>query len=219
MPERKEARKFTFTVEGETEKWYLDWLGSQINSHEKAKYKVAIVAKVQQNPSKFAKSQTAFATPTITHICDMESSAPEHIKKFMHTIDQIDKANKLGKKIKYSLGYSNFTFELWISLHKTDCNAPLSHRSQYLQYINRAFGENFEDLDHYKKETNFKHCLSQLTLDDVKSAIAKARNIMENNASDHSKKLVKYKDFAYYQDNPALNIWEAVGKILKECGV
>ena len=60
MPERKETKKYTFTVEGETEKWYLDWLAEQINSCEEAKYKVSIVAKVQQSPSKFAKSQTTF---------------------------------------------------------------------------------------------------------------------------------------------------------------
>ena len=29
---RKECRKYYFSVEGETEKWYLKWLESQINS-------------------------------------------------------------------------------------------------------------------------------------------------------------------------------------------
>ena len=34
MSERLETRKYTFTVEGETEQWYLLWLGDQINGCE-----------------------------------------------------------------------------------------------------------------------------------------------------------------------------------------
>ena len=29
---RKETKKYYFSVEGETEKWYLDWLQKTINS-------------------------------------------------------------------------------------------------------------------------------------------------------------------------------------------
>ena len=147
MVKLKETKKFTLTVEGETEKWYFEWLEKLINTNEDAEYKVSIIAKVQQNPSKFAKSQTSFSTPTIVHICDVESNEPVHKKKFLCILDQIDSANKLGKRIKYNLGYSNFTFELWIALHKVNCNGPLTNRSQYITHINRAFGENFEDLD------------------------------------------------------------------------
>ncbi len=219
MPELKETKKYTFTVEGETEKWYFDWLENQINACEGAAYKVSIVSKVQQSPSKFAKSQTCFSTPAIVHICDVESNDPEHKKKFTDILDQIDQSNKLGKKIKYALGYSNFTFELWIALHKVDCNGPLTNRSQYLTHINRAFSERFEDLDHYKKEDNFKRCLSKLTLDDVKKAIRKAARIMADNESDPGKKPVIYKKFKYYEDNPSLTIWEHVKRILNDCGV
>ena len=61
MPERKETKKYTFTVEGETEKWYLDWLAEQINSCEEAKYKVSIVAKVQQSPANLQNPRPHFA--------------------------------------------------------------------------------------------------------------------------------------------------------------
>lgn len=219
MPERKEIKKFTFTVEGETEKWYLEWLKNSINSCETAKYKVAIVSKVQQNPCKFVKSQTVFSTPSITHFCDLESNDTEHKKKFVDIMDQIDKANKLGKKIRYNLGYSNFTFELWITLHKIDCNGPLSHRLKYLSFINRAFDEHFEDLDRFKREENFKRCMSKLSLKDVKEAISRSRQIMDKNATDPGKHLTKYRKFEYYQDNPALTVWVFVARILRECGV
>lgn len=219
MPELKETKKYTFTVEGETEKWYFEWLEKQINACDSANYKSSIVAKVQQSPSKFAKSQTTFSTPSVVHICDIESNEPEHKKKFTDILDQIDKSNKLGKKLKYGLGYSNYTFELWIALHKVNCNGPLTHRSQYLSYINRAFNEKFEDLDHYKKEDAFKRCLSKLTLDDVKSAINKSYIIMKCNESDPGKKSIIYKKFTYFADNPSLTIWEHVYRILDECGI
>lgn len=35
---RKENRTYYFSVEGETEKWYLDWLQSAINASTLAKY-------------------------------------------------------------------------------------------------------------------------------------------------------------------------------------
>ena len=48
MTERKETRKYVFSVEGDTEKWYLDWLCKQINADENAKYRVLITAAVQR---------------------------------------------------------------------------------------------------------------------------------------------------------------------------
>ena len=46
MADRKETRKYTFTVEGSTEKWYLEWLQTQVNACEDAAYKISIVAPV-----------------------------------------------------------------------------------------------------------------------------------------------------------------------------
>lgn len=40
MLELKETKKYTFTVEGETEKWYFDWLAKQINTSDNTAYKV-----------------------------------------------------------------------------------------------------------------------------------------------------------------------------------
>lgn len=104
-------------------------------------------------------------------------------------------------------------------MHKRACNGPLGHRSQYLTPINQAFGEKFEDLAHYKREDDFKRCLSKLTLKDVKDAIKRADTITALNASDDQKKLIRYKGYSYYRDNPSLSIHEAVRKILSECGL
>ena len=45
-----------FSVEGETEKWYPDWLEAQINLQEETKFKVKFKAEVQKDPVSHAKN-------------------------------------------------------------------------------------------------------------------------------------------------------------------
>lgn len=214
---KKENRRYVFTVEGETEKWYFEWLQKQINFSNKSKFTVSIVAKVLQSPRKYAKAVNPISTPKVTHICDYESNDEEHVNKFKTILSELKEANSSkGRGFKYSLGYSNFTFELWIILHKQVCNGILMHRKQYLSYINKSFNEKFENLDHYKNENNFKRCLSKLTLDNVCLAIERSKAIMEIKV-ENGEYQEQYKGFKYYKENPSLTIWESVEAILKEC--
>lgn len=217
MRNKLETKKYTFTVEGETEQWYFEWLRDQINACPERTYNVAIDAKVQQSPKKFYKSVNAKTTPLVTHICDVESNAPVHVDKLKRILSEMKEA-KTQKRISYVLGYCNFTFELWMVLHKIDCNGPYSHRSNYLDPVCRAFGEQFEDLDHYKHKNTFKRCLKKLTLEDVKTAIQRAECITSKN-KENGKVLEKYKGYFYYRDNPALSIHEVVKKILIQSGL
>ena len=217
MSEKLETKKFVFTVEGETEQWYLEWLRDQINTCEDRKFNVAVDVKVQQSPRKFYKTVNAKIVPEVFHICDIESNEKVHVDKFKNILSEMKEA-KTQKKITYKLGYSNFTFELWLVLHKRNCNGPLSGRKQYLNPINQVFRERFENLDQYKHEDNFKRCLKKLSLDEVREAIKRADAIMENNKKD-GKVLMQHKGYSYYRDNPALTIQEAVRKLFAECGI
>jgi hypothetical protein len=128
------------------------------------------------------------------------------------------KAETLGKQIKYNLGYSNFSFELWLILHKMDCNEHFTHKGNYIDFINKAYGENFESSSQYKHERSFRRVLQKLCLDDVKRAIQRARDIMHSNKkngyiSQHHKK------YTYYRENPSLSVWEMIDRILRECGL
>lgn len=217
--DRKKVKKYTFTVEGETERLYFDWLNAQINNCSQSKYKVKIHSKVQQSPLKFAKTVNPLSTPCVTHICDYESNEDEHVKKFEDILFQLNKANNIKNcSFKYKLGYSNFTFELWIVLHKKNCNTVLTSRKQYLTHINQAFDENFASLNQYKKEDNFKKCLSKLSLADVVNAINRAKNIMDEKCQRGCYEQ-EYMGFHYYKDNPALTIWKNIYEILEECGL
>lgn len=217
MDKRLETLKYTFTVEGETEKWYFDWLQDIINLCPDRKFNVSIDSKVQQSPLKFAKGANPKSTPNVVHICDIESEDAVHVEKFKKILSEL-KDSKKQKNISYKLGYSNFTFELWIILHKKNCTGPLNHRSQYLSHINQIFNEKFENLDQYKHEDNFKRCLKKLSLSDVKGAIDKADALMQQNKNDH-KKYEIYKGYKYYKENPSLTIYQAVESILSECGI
>lgn len=217
MSEKLITKKFVFTVEGETEQWYLYWLRDKINECEGREYNISIDAKVQQSPGKFYKRANARATPLVFHICDVESNEDVHVEKFQNILSEMKDA-KTNKGIEYRLGYSNFAFELWMVLHKRNCNGPLNDRSKYLSHVSKAFGENFEDLAHYKREDDFKRCLSSLTLDDVREAIRRA-DVITNNNKTNGNPCLKYKGYSYYRDNPALSIHEVVKLIFKECGI
>ena len=60
-------------------------------------------------------------------------------------------------------------------LHKADCNASYSHRRQYIDPINRAYNERFENLDQYKHENNFKRLLGAISLYEVKATAQRAK--------------------------------------------
>lgn len=55
MIKRKSTRKYYFSVEGETEQWYLSWLQDAINHCDEAVYRVSFNCQVQKDPVKRAK--------------------------------------------------------------------------------------------------------------------------------------------------------------------
>lgn len=217
MAERKEIRKYVFSVEGDTEKWYLEWLCQQLNAFENTKYRVLIVAEVQKNPLKFAKRLNTSTTPKVTHLCDMEGETPTELREFENVLHLMKQAQK-NKRIEYDLGYSNLSFELWMILHKSDCRSPLPTKKQYLTRINRAFGKQYENLDQYKEERNFKSCLQQLTLHDVLKAIQRSKALM-NAKQENGSTLSEYAGYKYYPDNPALTVYQNIEAILRECEI
>lgn len=215
MP-KKTTKKYYFSVEGETEYWYLEWLQKQINQAEESAYNVSFDFKIQKNPLKRVKSMVITKKTEVWHLSDYESDDPIHKKEFTETMDNMKAAEKIGKEIKYRFGYSNFTFDLWIILHMSACNGSIAHRKHYITSLNRAYNENFESMDEYKHENNFKRCLGKLQLSNVIEAIARAKRIMQTN-KDNGYVLRDYKGYKYYKENPSLAVWEIIEKILKDC--
>lgn len=214
MIERKETLKYSFVVEGFCEKWYLEWLQDKINASEQAAYHVRLLANVQR-PLGYAKRIDRKTTPALFLLSDIEGERPEDQIKVKNLLKEL-KTVKQEKGIPCNWGYSNLTFELWMILHKKDCNNILSQKGQYLQHINQAFGRNFDSLAQYKENKTFHACLAQCSLEDVKHAVARAKQLMNNKKAAQAKK-VNHHGYAYYVDNPALSVGDIVEKILKDC--
>lgn len=215
---RPEKHTYYFSVEGETEKWYLEWLQDTINARPDTKFLVKLDSKVEKNPVSYVKRLTVVDKAEITHVFDYESNDPEHVQLFQASLGNMKKAQTSGKKVKYRLGYSNFTFELWIILHKAECSGPLTDRKQYLDRVNRAYDVHFASLGDYKTEDNFKGLLSKLTLEDVHNAVRRSKAIMEQNQL-NGYSLQTYKGYKFYRENPSLSVWEIIEQILTDCGL
>ena len=218
MANRKMNARYYFTVEGETEKWYLEWLRDAINADPRSKVKVVCSPKVQKNPVKWAKAKTNLdKSAKVFHVFDFEDEEPIHVKAFKDTLANMKKAGSLGRGFRYVSAYSNLTFELWMVLHKGDCPA-LAHRRQYLKPINDLYGEHFESLDEYKHEANFKRVLGKLTVDDAVTAVGRAETLAKR-AEEHGLRKAQHCGYSYYLGNPATDLWIPVKQMLEEGGI
>lgn len=82
MAKLKQTKKYYFSVEGETEQWYLKWLQSLINDTPESEFKVSFDCPVQKNPLKRAKSIVVTGKTDIYHISDYESDEDAHVREF-----------------------------------------------------------------------------------------------------------------------------------------
>lgn len=213
----KQTLKFYFSTEGETEKWYLEHLQTLINNCTEAEYKVSFIIKVCR-PKTFIKRVVNISRTTIYHFFDVESVESEYIARFNGVFDEMLNAEKMGKEIKYENGYSNLTFELWILLHKVDCNGSIYERKNYLEKINKTFNTRFQGIKEYKEENHFKNILKTITLDDVRKAITRAKSIDKNNQQNGYTK-VNYEKYSWYKENPSTAVGNIIGEIINKCEI
>ena len=81
---RKLRKNYYFSVEGETEKWYLKWLENQINNNENSLFKVNFTVYVQKNPITAIKRITSVDNIEIVHVFDFEE--PQNEEAFKNTL-------------------------------------------------------------------------------------------------------------------------------------
>ena len=103
MANRKSTKKYYFSVEGETEQWYLKWLQDLINVTDEAEYKVSIDCRIQKNPLKYAKSLTITQKVEVYHFFDYESDEEIHVKGFQDALANMKEAQNIGRQITYKI--------------------------------------------------------------------------------------------------------------------
>lgn len=211
------SEKFEFAVEGDTEQYYLEWLAQQINNDQNASCRCCIpTPKKGKDPEVVRrKFKPSFGSKRYYYLADKERYHDR--TSFRAFIKKLKPKPGYEKSIKFKLGYCNVSFELWILLHKTDFSTPIQTPDEYLPHINKAFGTKFQDLRRYKEENGFKQILKKLTMDDVKKAIVRAKNIQKQAAKIAEKHT--YCGYEYFDVNPSLSIHEVIEEILTTCGV
>ena len=214
--EEKRNKKYFFSVEGETEFLYFQHLQKLIQAVDTRT--VNPVFRIEKcPPGKITKKVWIVSPCIISAVFDVEDDDEPHRIRFENTLKEMNASEKLGKSIKFELGYSNIDFELWIILHKKDLFGNIGNKAQYLKNINQIFGTKFEALREYKVERNFLQILSKITLDDVKAAIERAEKITSQRMSEGAP--IKTYGYEWFDKNPALSVQNVIKKILVECGV
>ena len=194
------------------------WILANVNKKELL-YTVKFDIKINKSIISRAKSISAPYKVKVFHICDYESNEEVHAEQFNKILKELKDVKKINKNLIYKLGYSNFSFDLWIILHKIQQIGAVSHRKQYVKGINKAFDEKFQFIDDYKEEKNFKRILKKISLEDVISAVNNANEIRKMNEEIFKCNYRKYGQFDYYTENPDMTINECVEQILRECEV
>ena len=153
------------------------------------------------------------------HIQDIEDYYDaQQRQKFYGIIDEMRKAERTFG-ISYCLGYSNYTFELWMLLHVADMAAPVTDRTAYLRPINQCFKRGYSSLAEFKNAVEFQRLLDEfITLDTVFDAVDRAKRIVDHN-EDQSKNKVSYRGVTFYPDNPDVTVHEVVQMIFDVCEV
>ena len=216
MPERKSKRVYYFSVEGQCERLYLMHLKRLINSIDESKFKVDFIVKTER-PKSYVKGLVILDKTQIYHMQDVETKDYDAINSFMKTIDDINAAGKMGKKVKYSLIYSNLSFEVWILWHKSDFRQKRTFPRDYIQDIDRAYGTDFKNAKEYKTEENFNKLLNLISIEDVRNAVKRSEKIMQN--YDEHEDFVKYKNQIYCLRDPSTNMGIKIKNILIDCGL
>ena len=133
----KLTKKYYFSVEGWTEKWYLDWLKNKINADDGVQYKLATKSEVMKPVSFVKRFVTAAARTEIWHLADYEGH--DRRMQFRGIIDDIRKAEKCGSQVTYHFGYTNMAFDLWMILHKQDFFVCCNSVKDYLRPLQKCY--------------------------------------------------------------------------------
>lgn len=224
---KKESRQFNISVEGvNCETMYFVHLAKLINNSGRNNYNLKVNPK-KMTPMEYAKRNAYRPVDNkkngenlpYFHIQDIEDYYDDfQRKKFFGIIKEMRTAEKeFG--ITYELGYSNYTFELWMLLHVADVFHFVQHRRNYLSLINRHFNKNYSVLDDFKQREEFSSILDEfITLDSIKDAISRAERILEIN-DNLNKVKEEYGKFAFCRDNPDISVHKVVRTIFDVRGV
>ena len=125
---------------------------------------------------------------------------------------EFEKKVKMCKRTK--ILYSNLNFDLWLLLHKKQFRKTVTENDDYINEIRREY--KLGTTANIKTEDNINRILSQIKIEDVKTAILNAQEIMNNKLE--SDKIYVKRNFSYY-DNPSMSIHEFLAELFSELNI
>ena len=102
-------------------------------------------------------------------------------------------------------------FDLWLILHKEDYNRKVSRNDAYISGVRRVF--DLKSSDDIKSEEVIG-ILSQISLEDVKTAIKRAENIRKSKGGSEGTKIGNTRSYS----NPDFSIHEFLKAVLEDSG-
>lgn len=208
----KESENYLCSFEGESqEKIYFERLEKLINESSEAKKRV-----------KFKPASTSHGGDPYEVAKKLLASNVFHDKNKMAAVFDYDgkdtkfkDALELCEKEGVYPAYSNFSFELWLLLHKVDCASCVTNSSDYISKIKRAYGllpdENIKD------ERVMQKIVEQITLQDINDAIERAKRL-EQRAQESGEILCSINGTVHYRQ-PYIMIHKFIEDVLENVGL
>lgn len=194
--------------EGQQEIMYLNHVASLIKDFPR---KVVKFQCVEDAPYRLSKRYEDYDSAALFDFDFNESE----FKKNIQICDELNKQfqptkRKTGRKIYHA--YSNVNFDLWLILHKEDCNGCVYKNNGYIRDVRRIYG--LSSTDNIKHEDVIQKILKQITLSDVQQAIRRAQRIRRD--KDPSDGIV-VRNTVYYS-NPDFSIHDFLIEVLTASG-
>ena len=198
-------RKTYFCVcEGQQEEMYLKHLGVLL---KKFPERVVTFNTRRGLPEKLNSDYTDYdAVALFDHDCK-----EEEFRRKIEFCEQLQRKSKKKKGKKIYHAYSNVNIDVWFILHKEDFNRPVTSTNAYIDDVRRIY--KLSQDANIKEKAVLDKILTQITLDDVKSAIKRAEQIR---ASKLETDRFMLSSVACY-NNPDFSIHDFLKIVLQDC--
>lgn len=129
--------------------------------------------------------------------------------------NKYEEAIDLGIENNIELGYTNYSFDLWLIWHKIDFDACVNCQNDYESEVKRVFG--LKANRNIKKENAVQEINSQIALQNILDAIDRAEKKGQDNKN-NKVAIITVKGNKYYS-NPDTRIHIILKEVLRKANV
>ncbi|OBR68406.1 hypothetical protein A7K91_21225 [Paenibacillus oryzae] len=164
-------RNYICTCEGSQEKIYLEHVAKLLTIFPQ---RVVSINAIIDQPGRLERQYEQYDRASLFDY-DFNKELFEKNILQCEKMQREDKRAKGKNRRRTFHAYSNVNFDLWLVLHKENCNRPAASNDGYLDIVRRIY--HLDKEDNIKKEQNIRRIVEQISLQDVKAAIRRAEDI------------------------------------------